>query len=377
MVTTRQLKVKEGDVLVLVGTAKGLWVLRSDGKRAKWDEGGPHLAGQSVYAAAFDGRSGRRRLWTSSDSWFGATLNHSDDFGKTWVKPEKSPVRFPEESKTTLKRIWQIRPEGPGDAIFVGTEPTALFRSDDGGQTFELNQALFNHPHRPKWEPGGGGQCLHTILPDPADAKRIWIAMSTGGFYRSDDGGGTWNPRNRNIKVTFMPEAFPEFGQCVHKVVSHPAAPGRLYLQHHWGVYRSDDAGENWKAIEKGLPSTFGFAMSIHPHDPDMVYVLPLESDGFRCTPEGKLRVYRTADGGKAWKAMTKGLPQKNANETVLRDGMDMDGCATPGVYFGTKSGKVYASRDAGTSWKLIASGLPQVQCVKVAMVPGKRKGKE
>jgi photosystem II stability/assembly factor-like uncharacterized protein len=211
--------------------------------------------------------------------------------------------------------------------------------------------------------------CLHTILPHPTRRGRLHVAISTGGVYRSDDGGATWRTAHKGVRAQFMPDPHPEFGQCVHKVVRHPSQPDRLYLQNHWGLYRTDDAGESWKDIARGVPSDFGFGMAVHPHDPDTVYIVPLESDEFRCTPEGKLRVYRTRDGGKSWRPLTRGLPQKEAFETVLRDALATDTQPKAGVYFGTRSGKLFGSADGGSSWKLIADGLPPVVCVKAATV--------
>ncbi|HZD93660.1 MAG TPA: hypothetical protein VE133_05355, partial [Candidatus Sulfotelmatobacter sp.] len=244
-------------------------------------------------------------------------------------------------------------------------------------------EGLLNHPHRPKWTPGGGGMCLHTILPDPVNSKRMFIAMSTGGAYRTDDGGETWQARNEGVRAEFLPEKYPEFGQCVHKVVQHPKQPQRLFLQNHWGLYRSDDGGNSWKDIANGVPSDFGFCMAIHPHDPDTVYIVPIESDEYRCTPEGKLRVYCTRNAGKSWEPLTRGLPQKNALETVLRDSMGTDGCDPAGIYFGTRSGKVYGSNDNGRSWQAIIEGLPAVVCVRAALVsngaadqPRRQKGR-
>jgi photosystem II stability/assembly factor-like uncharacterized protein len=217
--------------------------------------------------------------------------------------------------------------------------------------------------------PGQGGLCLHTILLHPTDPNRMHVGISAAGVYRTDDGGRTWQARNRGIRVTFMPERFPEFGQCVHKIVHHTARPERLFLQNHWGLYRSDDGADTWHDIAHGLPSDFGFAMATHPHDPDCVYIVPMESDEFRCTPEGRLRVYRTQDAGGSWEPLTRGLPQQGAFETVLRDGMVTDSLDPVGIYFGTRSGKLYGSRDAGKTWKELLTGLPQIVCVACAVV--------
>ena len=385
MATPSQIQVKDGDVLVLVGTMKGAFLLRSNGARARWEAGGPHFAGQAVYAMAYDGRAGRRRLWAGTGSMhWGAVLRSSDDMGKTWTNPEAANVRFPAESGVSLKQIWQVRPgrsEEP-DILYCGVEPAALFESRDAGATWTLNQGLFGHPHRTQWQPGGGGLCLHTIVPDAANRRRLLVAISTGGCYRTDDGGQTWQPRNQGVRADFMPDKYPEFGQCVHKVVQHPARPERLFLQNHWGLYRSDDSGDSWRDIANGVPSDFGFAMAIHPHDPDTVYIVPIESDEFRCTPDGKLRVYRTRNAGDSWEALTRGMPQKDALETVLRDAMATDPLNPAGIYFGTRSGQLWGSSDGGASWSLIRGGLPPIVCVKAAVVgdvakarlPGSRK---
>jgi hypothetical protein len=217
--------------------------------------------------------------------------------------------------------------------------------------------------------PGGGGLCLHTIVQDPKNSQRMGIAISTAGFYRTDDGGTTWRPRNNGVRAVFMPNKYPEFGQCVHKVVNHPSRPERLFLQNHWGLYRSDDWGESWQDIANGVPSDFGFAMQMHPHDPDTVYIVPIQSDEFRVTPEGKLRVYRTRNAGESWEPLTGGLPQQQAFENVLRDGLTADTHETPGIYFGTRSGKLFASPDEGENWKEIGGTLPPVCCVKAAVI--------
>jgi hypothetical protein len=372
MPSVRHISARNGDVIVLVGTMKGAFVLRSNGTRKKWEAGGPYAIGSPVYAMAFDQRQGRRRLWFSQQSFrWGTVLCSSDDYGKTITEPETYSVKFPVDSKLALKNIWQIcmgRASEP-DKIYCGVEPSALFESKDAGQTWSPVSGLLEHPHRPRWTPGGGGMCLHTILPDPVDPRRMIIAMSTGGAYRTDDGGATWQARNQGVRAEFLPEKYPEFGQCVHKIVQHPSRPERLFLQNHWGLYRSDDGGNSWKDIAKGVPSDFGFCMVIHPHDPDTVYIVPIESDAYRCTPEGKLRVYRTSNAGASWEALSRGLPQKNALETVVRDAMATDGCDPAGIYFGTRSGKVYGSSDDGKSWQAIIEGLPPVVCVRAALV--------
>ena len=382
MAVTRHVTVKDGDVLLLVGTMKGAFLLRSNAARQRWEVGGPYFAGQSVYAMAYDGRAGRRRLWagTSSMHW-GAVLCSSDDFGRNWTNPESANVRFPAETGAALRQIWKIRPgraSEPG-TLYCGVEPAALFESRDGGTTWSLNRGLYDHPHRAQWQPGGGGLCLHTILPDPANRDRLMVAISTGGFYRSDDGGHSWQSRNSGVRADFLPDKHPEFGQCVHKVVLHPSHPERLFLQNHWGLYRSDNSGDSWQDIARGVPSDFGFCMVMHPHDAETVYILPLESDQFRCTPEGKLRVYRTRDAGGSWEALTRGLPQKDALETVLRDAMSADEMNPAGIYFGTRSGQVWGSPDGGASWSRIIGGLPPVVSLEAAVVgePKKAPGRK
>ena len=367
----RHIHVKRGDVLLLVGTVKGAFLLRSSPLRSRWEVAGPYFHGQAIYALAFDTRNGRHRLWASTHTFWGTYLRSSDDFGKTWTNPPEANLRFPAETGASLKNIWQIclgRPEEP-DVLYCGVEPAALFESRDAGETWSLVRGLFDHPHRPRWVPGNGGLCLHTILLDPAKKGRMYVAISAAGVYRSDDGGETWQARNRGIRVVYTPDKFPEFGQCVHKIALHPSRPERLFLQNHWGLYRSDDGAETWRDIANGVPSDFGFAMLVHPHDPDCVYVLPVESDEFRCTPNGRLRVYRTRNAGGSWEPLMRGLPQKGAYETVLRDAMTADPLDPSGIYFGTRSGKLYGSTDEGKTWKKVLEGLPAVVCVKSAVV--------
>jgi hypothetical protein len=372
MPETHHITPQNGDVLVLVGTMKGAFILRSGQGRETWEIGGPYFPGSAVYALAYDGRGGRQRLWAGPHSMhWGGLLRWSDDFGRNWTNPEEANVKFPEGTDAALKQIWQIVPgrDGEPDTLYCGVEPAALFVSRDAGATWLLTEGLWNHPQRPRWEPGGGGLCLHTILLDPTDAQRIRIAVSTGGMYVTEDGGATWRASNQGIRADFLPEKYPEFGQCVHKVAQSKVNPDRMFLQNHWGLYRSDDRGENWIDVANGVPSDFGFPMAIHPKDPDSAWIVPLEADAFRCTPEGKLRVYRTRDAGAQWEPMTAGLPQHDAYETVLRDAMAVDSLDRVGVYFGTRNGKLFGSRDEGETWSALADGLPPIVAVKTAVV--------
>ena len=373
MPAPNNLKVNNGDPLLLVGTMKGAFVLRSDETRKNWEVGGPYFPGRAIYALSLDNRNGRNRLWAAvNSSFFGSYLSSSNDFGKTWAEPETYSVKFPTEADASVKQIWQItlgHADEP-DVLYCGVEPAALFKSEDAGESWSLVNGLYDHPHRPQWMPGGGGLCLHTILPDPSDKQRLFVAISTGGVYRSDDGGKSWQPRNVGVRAQFLPpeNRYPEFGQCVHKIVSHPANPKRLFLQNHWGLYRSDDGADSWTDIANGVPSDFGFALDIDHKNPDTAYIVPLESDEFRCTPEAKLRVYRTQNAGESWEPLTNGLPQENAFETVLRDNMSTDRMNPTGIYFGTRNGKLFGSNDAGESWQAIMEGLPPVVCVKSAL---------
>ncbi|HEX8691958.1 MAG TPA: hypothetical protein VF746_06045 [Longimicrobium sp.] len=361
-----------GDTLLLVGTMKGAFLFWSDRDRREWRMEGPHFRGETVYSLAFDQRGGRRRMLAGTQSFhWGSVVRASDDLGATWSAPDRQNVRFPEDSGLALKNIWQLRPGRPGepDVVYCGVEPAALFESRDAGETWSPVDGLLSHEHRAQWQPGGGGLCLHTIVLDPSDPRRMGVAISTGGFYRSDDGGRSWRARNVGVRAQFLPDKYPEFGQCVHKVVHHPARPERLFLQNHWGLYRSDDWGDSWHDIANGVPSDFGFAMEMHPHDPDTVYIVPLESDEFRCVPEAKLRVYRTRDAGASWEPLSEGLPQHDAFETVLRDSMAADGHDPAGIYFGTRLGKLYGSADGGDTWREISDALPPIVCVRAAVV--------
>jgi hypothetical protein len=363
--------VKSGDPLVLVGTMKGAFILRGDPSRRVWEVGGPYFPGHEVYAIGSDRRAGRTRIWAGPHSMhWGGLLRWSDDVGRTWSNPEAANVKFPDGSGAALQRIWQIVPgrDSEPDTLYCGVEPAALFRSTDAGETWSIVDGLWNHPHRAQWQPGGGGLCLHTIFLDPERPARLGVAISTGGVYLSDDNGASWRASNKGVRAEFLPDKHPEFGQCVHKVAQSTRRPDRLFLQNHFGLYRSDDRGETWTDIANGVPSDFGFPMAIHPADPERAWIVPLESDQFRCTPEGKLRVYRTSDGGTSWQPLTQGLRQDGAYETVLRDALAVDAFDRTGVYFGTRSGKVFGSADEGETWTPLIDGLPPVIAVKTAV---------
>jgi serine/threonine protein kinase len=368
--SVRHAQVKRGDLLLLVGTTKGAFILRSNAQRSRWDVGGPYFHGHNVYAMAYDARGGRHRIWASTQSYWGTMLRSSDDFGKSWTNPRQAPIRFPSDTGVSLKNIWQItlgRAEEP-DVLYCGVEPAALFESRDAGETWSLVRGLFDHPHRPRWVPGNGGLALHSIVLDPTNARRMYVAISSGGVYKTGDGGTTWTAQNRGIRVIFMPDKYPEFGQCVHKIAMHPARPERLFLQNHWGLYRSDNGAESWTDIANGVPSDFGFAVLVHPRNPDSVYIVPVESDEFRCACDGRLRVYRTRNAGASWEPLVRGLPQKRAYETVLRDALTADTFDPTGIYFGTRSGQLFGSSDEGRTWHKILEGLPSVVCVRSAV---------
>ena len=321
----------------MVGTTKGAFLLKSNSQRTKWEVGGPYFHGYSVYSLAYDDRAGRHRIWASTHSYWGTLLRSTDDFGRSWTTPQEATIRFPVDTGLSLQNIWQITlgPQDEPDVLYCGVEPAALFETRDEGETWSLVRGLFDHPHRPRWMPGNGGLALHTIVLDPNDKQRRYVAISAGGVYRTEDGGCNWTAQNRGIRAVTMPNKYPEFGQCIHKVALHPARPERLFLQSHWGLYRSDDHAENWKDIANGVPSDFGFAMIMHPRNPDCVYIVPVESDEFRCTCDGRLRVYRTRNAGNSWEPLMRGLPQKGAYETVLREGLAADSLDPLGLYLG------------------------------------------
>jgi hypothetical protein len=363
-----------GETLVLVGTAKGLFALRSTDGRRHFEVDGPMLAGEEVYATCIDGRGPSPRLLAGSVSMhWGPIVRRSDDLGGSWSEEDEVALSFPADADTTLARIWQLAPGGVDEpnVVYAGVEPAALFRSDDGGRSFSLLRALWDHPHRPQWHPGGGGLCLHTVLVHPNDPARLLVAISAAGVYLSDDAGGTWRASNAGIVATFLPGApTPEFGQCVHKVARDAGDPERLYLQHHDGIYRSDDGGSSWVPMTSIGGVDFGFPVVAHPSRPDTAYLLPLAGAEYRCTPDGRCTVWQTTDAGTSWTPLTDGLPPGDAHLTVLRDAFTTDGDEPAGLYFGTRSGEVYGSADAGASWHLLAAHLPPVLSVRAAPIP-------
>ena len=359
-------------VVLMIGTGKGLFVARSEDDRASWEISAPAFPMTGVYSVAIDQRGGQTRLLAGvTSSHFGPTIAVSDDLGVTWREPDHAPIAFPADTDTAVNRVWQIRP-GPAsqpDRIYAGVEPSALFVSDDGGENFELVRPLWDHPHREHWTPGFGGQAIHTVLPHPEDTDSVLVAMSTGGVYRTVDGGKSWAASNTGIRAYFLPDQFPEFGQCVHKVDGNPVMPERYYAQNHHGVYRSDDSGQTWESIAEGLPSDFGFPIVTHPRLPDVVYAFPLTADGMRFPTDHKCRVFRSTDGGRSWTGLSAGLPEQPFYPAVLRDAMAVDNADPVGVYFGTRSGEVYGSADEGDHWSQISAHLPDVLCVRAAVV--------
>jgi photosystem II stability/assembly factor-like uncharacterized protein len=355
-------------VLLVIGTEKGLYLARSEDDRKSWEVSAPQFPMTGVYAVGIDPRLATPRLLASvSSSHFGPSVATSDDLGRSWREPERAPLAFPEDTGAALRRVWQLAP-APGDPpgrVYAGTEPSALFVSDDGGETFELVRALWDHPHREHWGAGGGGQAIHTVLPHPDDPGAVLVAMSTGGVYTTADAGRTWTATNTGIKAYFLPDPWPEFGQCVHKVARDAGDPQRLYAQNHHGVYRSDDGAATWRSIADGLPSDFGFPIVAHPHRPGVVYTFPLTADAKRFPVDERCRVFRSPDAGATWEALSDGLPTEPFYPAVLRDAMCADNADPAGVYFGTRSGEVFASRDEGDSWTQVAGHLPDVLSIR------------
>ena len=383
-------------VRVLVGTKKGAFILTADGKREQWNVSGPHFAGWEMYHLKGSPVDPNRIYASQTSAWFGQLIQRSDDGGKTWNTPGGEPMpafdgkppgasnKFVYEGEVgthmfydgtqhpwEFKRIWHLEPSlTDPDTVYAGAEDAALFKTTDGGKTWkELPGLRAAKGHL--WQPGAGGMGLHTIVLDPGNAKRIYIAISAAGAFRTDDGGLTWKPINRGLKSQYeLPDPDAEVGHCVHRIAMHPARPGVLFMQKHWNVLRTDNAGDQWTEVSGNLPSDFGFPIDVHAHEPETIYVVPIKSDSEHYPPDGKLRVYRSKTGGNEWEALTKGLPQKDCYVNVLRDAMavdQLDGC---GIYFGTTGGQVYCSPDGGNSWNTIVHDLPAVYSVEVQTLP-------
>jgi photosystem II stability/assembly factor-like uncharacterized protein len=388
-------------VRVLVGTRKGAFVLEADGQRKKWNVSGPHFGGWEIYHVKGSPADPERLFASQSNGWFGQIIQRSDDGGKTWHQPGTPPgepqkppegIAKGESNKfvydasaetgkplTThqfydgsqrpweFKRVWHLEPSlTDPDTVYAGVEDAALFRSTDGGENWKEVSGLRGHGTGPQWQPGGGGLCLHTIIEDPKNPKRIFVAISSAGAFRTDDGGTTWKPINRGLRSDYIPDADAEIGHCVHHIAMHPSRPNVLFMQKHWDVLRSDDAGDSWKEVSGNLPSDFGFVIDVNANEPETIYVVPIKSDSEHFTPDGKLRVYRSRSGGNEWEALTSGLPQRDCYVNVLRDAMAVDALDKCGVYFGTTGGQVYASADSGDTWEPIVRDLPPVLSVEV-----------
>jgi photosystem II stability/assembly factor-like uncharacterized protein len=384
-------------VRVLVGTKKGAFIITSDGKRQKWDVNGPFFGGWEMYHLKASPVDPNRIFASQSNSWFGQIIQRSDDGGKTWHQPgtpagepTTTPDGMPKGESNNFqydvdaapltthqwydgtqhpwefKRVWHLEPSlSDADTVYAGVEDAAIFRSTDGGTSWHEMPGLRGNGTGDRWAPGAGGMGLHTILIDKTNPNRIYIAISAAGAFRTDDGGKTWKAINRGLKSNYMPEPMPEVGFCVHRIAMNPARPNTLFMQLHWDVMRSDDAGENWYEVSGNLPTDFGFPIEVHPHEPDTVYVVPIKSDAEHYPPEGKLRVYRSKRGGNEWEALTNGLPQSNCYVNVLRDATSVDTLDEAGIYFGTTGGQVFCSPDGGDNWTAIASHLPAVYSVE------------
>ncbi len=380
-------------VLVLVGTTKGGFIFESDENRKTWGMSDILFKGWNVMHMQMDPRDQRLHAATSHFV-YGPTIHHSDDLGNTWMQAKQSPAltrssnsgrppstmdeAFVSEGGESIKekpekmiKVWNIKPGRASEpnVLYAGAQPASLFKSTDRGETWTLNESLYDHPQRGEWGPGAGGLTLHTILLDPTNEQRMYIAVSAAGCYRTDDGGVTWAPYNKNVRADFMPDKYPEFGQCVHKMTMHPSTPNVLYQQNHCGVYRSDNFGEDWIDIGEGkLPTPFGFAIGVHPTDPRTIYTVPEESQEYHISVDGQFAVWRSRDAGDSWTRLTTGLPER-AHVDVLREAMGLDSFEDAGVYVGTNTGQLFYTRDSGDSWELLADFLPPIQSVEAAVV--------
>ena len=368
-------------VRVLVGTRKGAFVLTSDATRARWDVAGPHFGGWEIYHMKGSPADANRLYASQSTGWFGQLIQRSDDGGVTW-EPVGNTFAYDGPTGThqtfdgtphpwAFKRVWHLEPSlTDRDTVYAGVEDAALFRTTDGGLTWHELAGLRRHESGSAWAPGAGGLCLHTIVLDPTNANRIFVAISAAGAFRSDDGGQNWRPINRGLRSEGIPNPTAEVGHCVHRIARHPSRPDVFFMQKHWDVMRSDDGGESWREVSGNLPTDFGFVIDVHAHEPETIYVVPIKSDSEHYPPDGKLRVYRSRTGGEEWEALTNGLPQRDCYVNVLRDAMSVDTLDPCGVYFGTSGGQVYASADAGDTWTPIVRDLPPVVSVEVQTLP-------
>jgi photosystem II stability/assembly factor-like uncharacterized protein len=368
-------------VRVLVGTRKGAFILTADGQRDKWTVTEPLFPGFELYHLKGSPVDPDRIYASQSNGWFGQLMQRSDDGGKTWQavgnKFEYDGVPGTHQwydgtpHPWEFKRVWHIEPSLTNpDVVLAGVEDAALFRSADAGATWTEMSGLRKHGSGARWAPGAGGMCLHSIIVDPSNAERMYVAISAAGTFRTDDGGATWTPINHGLRSEFLPDPTAEVGHCVHHIALHPSRPQTLFMQKHWDVMRTDDGGDNWREVSGNLPTDFGFVVDVHAHEPETVYVVPIKSDGHHFVPEGKLRVYRSRTGGNEWEPLTKGLPQENCYVNVLRDAMSVDSLDECGVYFGTSGGGVYVSPDGGDSWNAIVHDLPAVLSVEVQTLP-------
>jgi photosystem II stability/assembly factor-like uncharacterized protein len=391
-------------VRVLVGTKKGAFILSADGKREKWEVSGPHFAGWEIYHLKGSTVDPNRIYCSQTSGWFGQIIQRSDDGGKTWFQPgtppgeTKAPDGSPkgesnkfkyDVSKETgapltthqfydgtqhpweFKRVWHLEPSHTdANLVYAGVEDAALFKSTDGGKNWSELSGLRGHGTGPQWQPGAGGMCLHTIILDKKNPNRIYIAISAAGAFRSDDAGKTWKPINKGLVSQYIPDPNAEVGHCVHHVAMHPGKPDTLFMQKHWDVMRSDNAGDLWHEVSGNLPTDFGFVIDVHAHEPETIYVAPIKSDGEHFVPDGKLRIYRSKSGGNEWEPLTKGLPQSDCYVNILRDAMAVDSLDSCGIYFGTSGGQVYVSPNAGDSWSPIVRDLPGVLSVEVQTIP-------
>lgn len=352
-------------VHLMIGTHKGAFFLRSGTSREKWTLEGPFLKGLPVEYLIAPNPDSTGIFASVTNLFYGPQLYKTPDLEQTWQVIENGP-RFADGRGHTVEKIWVVQGGHKSDRIYAGIDPASLFVSENGGNTWEELQALTDHPTRSKWFPGGGGLCLHSIVEDHTNSQRMWVAISAAGVFYTEDGGNSWEPRNSGIRAEFLPNHYPKVGQCVHKLEGHPTNPNRLFLQNHGGVYRTENGGLTWDAIESGLPAVFGFPILVHPYEPETLYVIPLQSAEERYVPNGRLCVYRSQDGGTSWQATSKGLPQSAAWLNVLRQSFTADTLDPCGVYFGTSTGHVFSSIDDGDHWRLIADHLPPIYSVRV-----------